>query len=64
VGSAVLLNWFLAGAARIRRHIGWIEKTAGGVLLVMGVLMITGHFATLTAWLADMGQLFTLDVEP
>jgi cytochrome c-type biogenesis protein len=63
VGSAFLLSWFLAGAERIRRHIVWIERGAGAVLLVMGVMMVTGHFATLTAYLADMGQLITLELE-
>lgn len=63
VGSAVLLNWFMAGARRIRRHLLWIERGAGVVLLTLGILMVTGHFATLTAYLADMGQLITLELE-
>lgn len=63
VGSAVLLNWFLAGARRIRRHLLWIERGAGVVLLALGILMVSGHFASLTAYLADMGQLITLELE-
>ena len=63
VGSAVLLNWFLAGSRKIRRYLPWIERGAGAILLILGVLMISGHFATLTAWLADMGQLVTLELE-
>ncbi len=61
VGSAILLNWFLAGARRVRRHLAWIERVAGGVLVILGVLMVSGHFATLSAFLADMGQLITLE---
>ena len=61
VGSAILLNWFLAGARRVRRHLVWIERVAGGVLVVLGALMVSGHFATLSAFLADMGQLITLE---
>ncbi|HSM05963.1 MAG TPA: cytochrome c biogenesis protein CcdA [Longimicrobiales bacterium] len=61
VGSAILLNWFLAGARRIRRHLGWIERVAGGVLVALGLMMVSGHFATLSAFLADMGQLINLE---
>ncbi len=63
VGSAILLNWFLAGARRIRQHLLWIERGAGVVLLALGILMVTGHFVTLTAYLADLGQLITLELE-
>lgn len=61
VGSAILLNWFLAGARRIHRHLGWIERVAGGVLVALGLMMVSGHFATLSAFLADMGQLINLE---
>jgi cytochrome c-type biogenesis protein len=63
VGSAILLNWFLAGARRIRQHLYWVERGAGAVLLVLGLLMVSGHFLTLTAYLADLGQLITLELE-
>ena len=61
VGSAILLNWFLAGARHVRRHLAWVERVAGGVLVLLGVLMVSGHFATLSAFLADMGQVITLE---
>ena len=57
------MNWFLAGARRIRQHLLWIERGAGIVLLALGILMVTGHFVTLTAYLADLGQLITLELE-
>lgn len=60
VGAAVAFNWFLAGTERIRRHLGRVEKLAGGLLLVLGLMMVTGHFAELNAWLAGMGQLIDL----
>ncbi len=63
VGSAILLNWFLAGARRIRQHLYWVERGAGAVLLVLGLLMVSGHFVTLNAYLADLGQLITLELE-
>ena len=61
VGSAVLFNWFLAGARHVRGHLGWIERGAGVVLIILGAMMVSGHFATLSAILADMGQLITLE---
>ncbi len=63
VVAAVAFNWFLAGTKRISRWLPWIERGAGAILIVLGVLMIGGWFAQLTAVLADLGQAFTLEVE-
>lgn len=60
VGAAVAVNWFLAGLKGVRRHLGLVERGAGGLLLAVGILMVTGHFTELNAWLAGMGQLITL----
>ena len=61
VGSALAFNWFLAGMDRVRRWLPWVERLAGVLLLVLGVLMVTGHFIALNAFLADMGQLINLE---
>jgi cytochrome c-type biogenesis protein len=61
VGCAVAFNWFLAGLDRVRRWLPWVEKLAGSLLLVIGILMVTGHFIALNAFLADMGQLIDLE---
>lgn len=50
--AAVSLNWFLAGAVRARRCLLPLQGASGVALLVLGVLMFTGRFAALTAWLA------------
>ena len=50
--SAVALNWFLAGSRHVRRWLLPLERTAGAALLVVGVLLASGHFAALTAFLA------------
>ena len=63
VGSAIALNWFLAGSRHIRQWLPMIERGAGLLLIVMGLLMVSGHFAALTAFLADLGQLFTVELE-
>ncbi|NIT65461.1 MAG: cytochrome c biogenesis protein CcdA, partial [Gammaproteobacteria bacterium] len=63
VAASVGLNWFLAGSRWARRWIVPLQRTAGAVLVAMGVLMVTGQFAAMTAFLADMGQLINLEVQ-
>ena len=59
--AAVSLNWYLAGTRRLVRWLRPVEIAAGVLLIAVGLLMITGHFATLTAFLAGFGQLVTLE---
>jgi cytochrome c-type biogenesis protein len=63
IGSAVALNWVLAGTRRLGPWLPWIERVAGAMLVALGVLMVGGWFAELTAYLADLGQVFTLELE-
>lgn len=63
VAASVAVNWFLAGSAWARRWIVPLQRVAGGVLVAIGVLMVTGQFASMTAFLADMGQLINLEVQ-
>lgn len=51
--SAVALNWFLAGSARMKRWLLPIERVAGAAMVVLGVLLFTGHFALITSFLAQ-----------
>lgn len=62
VAASVGLNWFLAGSAAARSWLVPLQRGAGIVLVVIGVLMITGRFATMTAFLAGMGQLINLEL--
>ena len=55
--AAVGLNWYLAGARRVMRWLRPLELGAGALLVVMGVLLFTGHFSTLASYLAGFGQL-------
>lgn len=56
--SAVALNWFLAGSARIRHWLVPLERVAGAVLLLVGVLLFTGHFAVISSFLAQFSPAF------
>lgn len=51
--SAVALNWFLVGSARVRKWIVPLERTAGAVLVLVGVLLFTGRFAMITSFLSQ-----------
>jgi cytochrome c-type biogenesis protein len=51
--SAVALNWFLAGSAKVRRWLLPLERTAGAVMLLVGVLLFTGRFAVISSFLAQ-----------
>ena len=60
--ASVALNGFLAGSTAAKRWLMPLQKGAGAVLLVIGVLMVTGRFASITAFLAGMGQLVNLEL--
>ncbi len=60
--AAVGLNWYLAGARRVMRWLRPLELGAGALLVVMGVLLFTGHFSTLASYLAGFGQLLPVDL--
>lgn len=51
--SAVALNWFIAGSTRLRRWLVPLERTAGAVMVVLGVLLFTGRFAAISSFLAQ-----------
>lgn len=58
--SAVGLNWYLAGSTRVRRWVRPIERVAGVLLMVVGVLLFTGRFTLLSSFLAGFGQLIPI----
>lgn len=60
--AAVAFNWFLTGSRRVLRHVGTLEKAAGGLLVLVGVLLVTGQFAALTNFFAGFGQLINLEI--
>ncbi len=60
--SSVSFNWFIAGSMRARKWMSVLQRLAGTVLIVIGLLMVTGRFASLTAFLAGMGQVINLEL--
>lgn len=56
--AAVGLNWYIAGARHVARWLRPVEIVAGTLLIAVGVLLFTGRFTALSAFLAGFGQLF------
>src|SRR5690606_5228174 len=55
--AAVAFNWFLAGARLLRTRLRLLERVAGSLLVVVGLLLASGRFAVLSNFLAGLGQL-------
>ena len=49
--TAVALDRFLTWFQRFRPYLVWVERVAGGLLIVLGVLLITDRFTMLAAYL-------------
>jgi cytochrome c-type biogenesis protein len=61
LGAALLLGRFLSGARRVGRWLPWVSRISGVLLLVLGVLLLTGSFTTLSGVLARWTPDFLLD---
>ncbi len=44
------LDWF----QRFRRYLPWVQKASGVLLIVVGVLLMSGQFARLAGWLQSL----------
>ncbi|MEM1297952.1 MAG: cytochrome c biogenesis protein CcdA [Pseudomonadota bacterium] len=52
--AAMFIGPFLRWAAGMRRHLGTIERVMGAMLVVVGLMMISGDFERLAYFLLDM----------
>lgn len=59
--SALALDWFLRAFKRFRRWIPWVEKASGLLLVLLGLLLLTGTFTVLSGWLTRFTPAFILD---
>ena len=60
--AAIGFNWFLTSLEALRSWARPIQKLAGILLVVIGVLLLTGEFAAVSASLADLGQWINLEL--
>jgi len=49
--AAVFINRAIGMMNRFKRHMGLVEKVMGGLLIVVGLMLVTGAFTTLAFWL-------------
>ena len=52
--TAVALESFLDWFQRFRRFLPWVMRVSGVMLIVVGVLMVTGEFTRLAGWLQGL----------
>jgi cytochrome c-type biogenesis protein len=52
--AAFALDWFLAWFKGFRRHMGTVKIVSGILLIVVGVLMVSGEFTRLAGWLQGL----------
>jgi cytochrome c-type biogenesis protein len=56
--AAWALEGFLHWFQRFRRYIGWVERAAGVLLVLMGLLLATGSFTLVSGWLQGLTPSF------
>jgi cytochrome c-type biogenesis protein len=61
--AALALDWFLNAFRRFRRFIPIVEKASGLVLVLLGLLLVTGQLTVLSAYLFRFTPDFLLDLE-
>lgn len=58
--AALALDWFLGAFQRFRRFIPIMEKASGILLIVLGILLLTGTFTALSSYLTRFTPEFIL----
>ncbi len=51
--AAVFLNRAMGVMNKLKKHMGTIEKVMGGLLLFVGVMLVTGAFSSFSYWLLE-----------
>lgn len=62
VAASAMFNGFLASLRHVRRWTVPLGRIAGAVLVLVGLMMVTGSYATVAGVLAGMGQLVNLEM--
>lgn len=59
--SAVALTKFLEAFERFKKYVRYVEWVAGALLILVGVLLLSGQFAVLAGWAAKFTPEFILE---
>jgi len=57
--AAVFASRFLRWAARFRRHMATVERVMGGLLVVTGLLFMTGQMSAIANWMIETFPVFS-----
>ena len=58
LAAAWAVETFLNVFQRYRKHMIWVQRISGGLLLLVGLLMISGQFTRLATWLQALTPSF------
>lgn len=61
LASALALDRFLVAFRKIRRFLGVIQVASGVLLILIGLLLVTGAFTVLTTWLLPLTPDFLME---
>jgi cytochrome c-type biogenesis protein len=61
IAAALATSSFMSASKKFRRMIPIVEKTSGVILLIAGVMLVTGSFTALSAYFARFTPDFLLD---
>ena len=59
--SALALERFLKAFSRFRRFLPLVQQASGVLLILLGILLVTGSFVVLVAWLNRFTPEFLLE---
>ncbi|MFE3837063.1 cytochrome c biogenesis CcdA family protein [Pseudogemmobacter sonorensis] len=54
LAAALFIERAMGLMNRLKRHMKWIERAMGGLLLIVGVMMVTGAFTDFSWWLLEI----------
>jgi cytochrome c-type biogenesis protein len=56
--AAVAVEWFLDWFQRFRGYLPWVMRVSGALLVLVGVLLLTGEFTRMAGWLQGLTPAF------
>ena len=61
LAASLALNHFLSAYAKARRHLVWVNRVSGVLLIAVGILLITDYFTVLAGYLQALTPEFLRD---
>ena len=58
--ASLALSRFLSASRRFRRWLPWVERASGALLILVGVLLLSGQFTVLARWATQFTPDFIL----